>query len=121
HKHGAYLVANSEMPGFSRDDQMILATLIRCHRQKLQNKHFRDVPADRADFTVRLAILLRLAVHLNRSRSPEPPPMLRLQAKGDRLSLAFPEGWLEEHPLSRVDLEEERERLRDVDVELEIL
>ena len=43
HKHGAYLVANTDMPGFSRDEQAVLSKLIRTHRRKLAAL-FRDVP-----------------------------------------------------------------------------
>ena len=34
HKHGAYLLANADMPGFTRQQQAILASLVRVHRRK---------------------------------------------------------------------------------------
>jgi exopolyphosphatase/guanosine-5'-triphosphate,3'-diphosphate pyrophosphatase len=36
HKHGAYLVSNSDMPGFSRQEQALLAALILGHRRNLR-------------------------------------------------------------------------------------
>ena len=34
HKHGQYLVENSDLPGFSKTEQIELALLVRAHRQK---------------------------------------------------------------------------------------
>ena len=44
-RHGAYLIENTDMPGFSRDDQTLLALLIRSHRGKLRLSHFKRMPA----------------------------------------------------------------------------
>jgi exopolyphosphatase/guanosine-5'-triphosphate,3'-diphosphate pyrophosphatase len=65
-------------------------------------------------------VLLRLAVVLNRARSDETSPEVRATADGDRLRLAFPQGWLDAHPLTRVDLEQEADYLRAAGIELEI-
>jgi len=59
----------------------------------------------------RLCVLLRLAALLHRSRSPTAKPYPMLTAKEERLSLRFPPGWLEDHPLTQLELEEEAQRL----------
>ena len=110
HKHGAYLVANTDMPGFSRDEQAVLAELIRTHRRKLAVL-FRDVPPLKSELALRLAILLRLAVLLNRSRTTTPLPQVALKADKQALALTFPPRWLDEHTLTRVDLETEADEL----------
>ena len=38
HKHGAYLVANSDLSGFSRQQQLVLAALIRGHRRRFLSR-----------------------------------------------------------------------------------
>ena len=43
HRHGAYIVANGELPGFSRDDQTLLAALVGAHRRKLDRTAFEDL------------------------------------------------------------------------------
>jgi exopolyphosphatase/guanosine-5'-triphosphate,3'-diphosphate pyrophosphatase len=58
-----------------------------------------------------LIVLLRLAVLLHRGRGPRSLPEIRLQVKGKQVELAFPRGWLEEHPLTAIDLEQEAENL----------
>jgi len=120
HRHGAYVVQHADMPGFSRQDQAILAAILGAHRQKISRKQFRDLPRSQPETALKLAVLLRLAVHLHRARSPRPPPEVRLRARRGGLEARFPEGWFEEHALSRLDLSEEIERLAAVDVRLEL-
>lgn len=119
HKHGAYIVANANMPGFSADDQALLAALIRGHRRKLNKVVFADVLASRRERAWRLAMILRLAVLLNRSRSRPPTPRLRVDGE-DRWHLAFSSEWLAEHPLTQADIEAEVPRLASGGVLLEM-
>lgn len=118
HRHGAYLVSNADMPGFSRDDQAELAALILMHRRKLAEDVFESLPPSRAALALRLCILLRLAVRLNRSRSPKPLPAVRVVARRAALELGFPRDWLEDHPLTRAELDEEAAALGTVGLEL---
>ena len=36
HRHGAYLLENADMPGFAREEQLLLARLVGGHRRKLR-------------------------------------------------------------------------------------
>ena len=120
HRHGAYLVEHSEMPGFARGDQGLLAALIGRHRRKIGRAALPPPPPPLKNKAVlRLLALLRLAVVLNRSRSHELPPLCRLEAKKSSLCVRFPKGWLAARPLTRADLEEEVERLAAVGLQLE--
>lgn len=118
HRHSAYLVAHADMPGFSHDDQRTLATLIRTHRRKMPGLLFDEVPRSRRELTTRLAAILRLAARLNRSRTAGALPDIVAEADGADLTLTFPEGWLEEHPLTQADLEEEATLLKSVKIKL---
>lgn len=118
HKHGAYVVGRADLLGFTRQEQALLAALVRAHRRKLPTGALAELPERWQAPATRLAVLLRLAVVLHRNRSAEPLPAFTLRAQGDELALAFPVGWLEDHPLTRADLEEEAERLAVVDVTL---
>ena len=120
HKHGAYIVANSDMPGFSRPDQQLLAALIQSHRRKLEMQPIDALPESLRPVALRLVLLLRLAVLLNRSRGVQPAPPVALRTRKAGYLLALPEGWLEQNPLSLADLSEERERLKSVGYELEL-
>ena len=118
HKHGAYIVQHSDLAGFSRSEQQLIAALIRGHRRKFPVAVFEALPGGLRQSARRLCVLLRLAAVLHRSRNRQPLPALGLKVKGKRVKLAFPEGWLEAHPLTRVDLETEAEYLRAGDFKL---
>lgn len=119
HKHGAYLVTHSEMPGFSSDDQLLLAALIRGHRRKLSRGVFAELATDRTEFALWLCVVLRLATLLNRGRTSE--GQLEIDVQGARrLVLRFPVGWLAQHPLTRADLRQESDYLAAVGLELVI-
>lgn len=110
-KHGAYLVANADLSGFSRAEQGLLASLVLGHRRKFPVQDFAGLSAPWRRAAPRLCVLLRLAALLHRSRSPTAKPYPMLTATEERLSLRFPPGWIEDHPLTRLELEEEAQRL----------
>jgi exopolyphosphatase/guanosine-5'-triphosphate,3'-diphosphate pyrophosphatase len=118
HKHGAYLVGNAYMPGFSRDDQNALASLILAHRRKPSTATFESLPSKRASRALALGALLRLAVRLNRSRSPVALPDFGVEAGPRSVALTFPDGFWDQHPLTRADLEEEVQIWRGMGLEL---
>ncbi|MBI2374106.1 MAG: exopolyphosphatase [Deltaproteobacteria bacterium] len=120
HKHSAYIVLNADMPGFSRDEQRVLAALLENQRRKLRLESFAQARALSIKTATRLCVLLRLSVALNRSRSPEPLPKLELAVKKTSLALRFPTDWLEKNPLTRADLEEEASRLASAGFDLQI-
>jgi len=119
HKHGSYILENSDMPGFSQDEQKLLARLVLCHRRKLRYESFDELHDPWPERGVRLALLLRLAVRLHRRRA-EAVPAVKLSVKGKRMKLKLPEGFLQEHPLSRVDLDSEKKRVEHAGYELKV-
>ncbi len=111
-KHGAYLLEHADLPGFAREDQRLLAFLVASHRRKFPLERVGDLlpPWDaRAPY---LAVLLRLAFLLNRSRSGRPLPRIRVSVRGRGVTLRFPRGFLRAHPLTVADLAQEAEYLK---------
>jgi len=112
HKHGAYLLQHADLPGFPREEQSLLAALVGSHRRKLNSVQLEELVPPwhvKAEF---LIVLLRLAVLLHRGRGPRALPEIDLRPKGRSLECIFPKGWLEAHPLTAADLEQEAEFLR---------
>ena len=104
HKHGAYILENADMPGFSRQDQVRLAVLVRASRggpAKL------GIAQDYADWP--LILCLRLAVLLHRNRSDLTLPTMDLECRRGECKLFLPSGWLASNPLTRTALEQELE------------
>jgi exopolyphosphatase/guanosine-5'-triphosphate,3'-diphosphate pyrophosphatase len=119
HKHGGYLLQHMEMPGFSNQDQRSVAVLVRAHRRKLPRDEFRDL-GDSAATLSRLAIILRLAVVLHRARAGTSLPHVALKADDDKLTLTLPSDWLQNHPLTRLDLKQEQSYLQAFNVALNL-
>jgi exopolyphosphatase/guanosine-5'-triphosphate,3'-diphosphate pyrophosphatase len=114
HRHGAYLLENSDMPGFPREEQRLLAVLVGAHRRKLNLEMLEDLVPPWHLKAELLIVLLRLAVLLNRGRSKAPLPEIKLAARIRMLELKFPARWLDDHPLTRADLEQESDLLKAV-------
>ncbi|MFK7914660.1 MAG: exopolyphosphatase [Pseudomonadales bacterium] len=106
HKHGGYLLQHMEMPGFANQDQRSLALLVRTHRRKFPKDEF-DEDSDADIVLVRLAVLLRLAAVLHRGRTGAVLPHIGVQAADHLITLTLPGDWLENQPLTRLDLEQE--------------
>ncbi len=118
-RHGSYILAHTWMPGFSSNEQLRLAAVVRGHRRKLPPDLWEEFAEDDDEGQfLRLCIVLRLAVLLNRGRTAVPTPRLVVKDEGYRWKLRFAAGWLDEHQLTRVDLENERRYLRGADIDL---
>jgi exopolyphosphatase/guanosine-5'-triphosphate,3'-diphosphate pyrophosphatase len=117
-RHGAYIAENADMPGFPLAEQRALAYLIANQRRELNLRYGRSLPASWRDQAFRLALLLRLAVLLHRSRSTADLPPLRLTVGKKDMKLVFPKGWLRENPLTLADLRRERAYLRQAGFKL---
>ena len=120
HRHGAYVLANADMPGFPREEQQVLACLVLAHRRKFDRSAFSGLPLPWQRPALRLAILLRLSALIHRSRTGGTTPDLKLHVQGRTLRLQVPAAWLASNPLTLADLEREREFLEEADYKLTI-
>ncbi len=112
HKHSAYIVANADMPGFSRGEQATLAQLILAHAGKLKKLGAADL--DTLDLDA--VIALRLAVILARNRIDADldglhlryaVPELNLSGLRAPLHIIAPREWLKANPLTEYSLQQE--------------
>ena len=120
HKHGAYIVANSEMAGFSQQEQAQLASLVRFHRRKLNLEELCLHSQEDADKMIYLCTIIRLSVLLHRGRLQDALPEIKFKSDDKKLTLKFPDDWLAEHPLTEADLLTETSYLKNIGVELNI-
>jgi exopolyphosphatase / guanosine-5'-triphosphate,3'-diphosphate pyrophosphatase len=116
--HAAYLLRNADLAGFSFDQQRRLAVLVGGHRRKIREELLEGLQEPWSKRMPYLLAILRLAVLLHRSRRPKPPPPIGVEATRRKLKLTFPEGWLEAHPLTLADLEQEARCLLGVELKL---
>ena len=104
HVHGSYVLENSDIAGFSRQEQQLLAALVRSHRRNVSKSAFDALPERLLLPARRMTALLRLAVLLNRAHEDSPMPALELSADDNRLSLILPQAYIDARPLLRADL-----------------
>ena len=110
-RHGAYIAEHADMPGFPRAEQRFLATLIRSQRHRVDETFLDELPKTWREAGLRLVVILRLAVLLNRSRNDAELPTLMVAAFDDGLSIEIDSEWLVANPLTVADLEREQEFL----------
>lgn len=119
-KHGAYLLDNADLPGFSYEEQHWMSVLVRCHRKKLSEKLFGVLPEEKQKTALRLVVLLRLATLLHRSRKEETAIIKSIVAHKDGLTIQFAKDELVKHPLQLASLEQEANYLQNVGFKLSI-
>lgn len=120
HHHGAYLLEHADMPGFARDEQRMLACLVRCHRRRLDREPYLGLPPEWRRRALRLTVLLRLAVLFNRGRTSEAGAAPTLTVRAARLTVALPAHWLNANPLSEADLSRECRYLADAGLVMKV-
>jgi exopolyphosphatase / guanosine-5'-triphosphate,3'-diphosphate pyrophosphatase len=121
HRHGAYLLQNADMPGFSREEQLLLSSLVRSHRRKLVLDGLDDLIPPWDGLALRLILILRLAVLLHRNRSDDNLPPIRVTPRGRGLQIRFRLRSLRNHPLTDADLQQEIEHLRPAGIPLRVV
>lgn len=93
HKHGAYLIEHSDLAGFSREDQQMLALLVRGHRRNIPKDKFAEF-GDEGVQLIRLCVLLRFAILFHHIRGTQQMPKVELKAGEDNLEVVFRRaGW----------------------------
>ena len=120
HKHGAYIIENSDLPGFSRQEQHRLALLIRAQRRKFPKQEFKTLSNKCNQSVSYLAILLRLSILLHRDRNENALPEIKAVAKNQKITLQFPDKFFAQHPLTLVDLQQEADYLKAIKFTLDL-
>ncbi len=110
HKHGAYILENADMPGFSAQEQRQLALLVLGCRGGLSK--MADAVADH-DLAAQV-LALRLAVLFHHARRAIDTPRIALKV-GRSIKFAVAKRWLKAHPLTTHLLDVEREEWSAVD------
>lgn len=113
HRHSAYILYNTNMPGFNQEQQRVVSILARFQRKSLKLKEMPQLVLFKKKHILPLIAILRLAIVLNVQRSPTPLPDVRLsiikQEDDEPIwHLSFEEGYLEENSLLCADLHVEQ-------------
>ena len=119
-RHSAYVIENSDMPGFSQGDQIVMSRLLRGHRGKLPPYLFDDIPSKKREKFARMLVLLRLAVILKHAGPTTIEPDFTARAKGEKLKVRFPDAWRRTHPLTLWEVSESKTAFEKLGVKVQI-
>ncbi len=110
HKHSAYILRYTNMPGFNSEQQLVLSTLARFHRKALKLGEMTEFSLFKKKHIIQLIRILRLAVLLNGQRSDTPLPKVTIDiSKDDEWSLLCDdENWLIDNRILDADLINEK-------------
>ncbi|MGL4204605.1 MAG: exopolyphosphatase [Aeromonadaceae bacterium] len=120
-RHSAYILENSDLPGFNLEEQSCLATFVRFHRKAIRRQEFTPIPNYPDAAIWRCIRILRLAVALHHRRLDHLLPPLTLKAEGDHCSLSLPAQWCEANRLLMQNLEREQGYLQAQGWQLELI
>ncbi len=115
-KHSSYILANADMPGFSRKEQARLSLLALAQRGNLEK--LQSMLKDPEDIV--LVMSLRLAVLFYRNRSDGPLPELQADFHDSKFHLAIAVDWLARNPLTEAALQEEAKQWKASGISLQL-
>jgi len=115
HKHGAYMIANADLPGFTTREQRVMSIMVLGQKGNL-----RKIEDALADPDLAKAILaLRLAVMFMHSRIEVNLDEMRLRMK-NKIELELKSGWFMHHPTVSFLIEKEKEFWNEIGVDFAI-
>lgn len=119
HHHGYYILRHSDLAGFGRYEQYILANLVRSHRKKLSSVNIEGLDDHAYKAFLPLLLCLRLSARLHRRREDldEYP---RLSLENSCYKLHFTKDWLQHNPLTHAGLEQEAAYFKNVGIKLDV-
>lgn len=114
-RHSAYILQNTNLPGFNQDQQLLLATLVRYHRKAMKADDLPRFTLFKKKQILPLVFLLRLGTLLNNQRQATTrPERLTLVTDEGHWTLRFPAGYFSQNTLVQLDLEREQTYWQDV-------
>ena len=105
-QHSAYLVLNTDLPGFAQQDQEAMASVIGGLKGKPGPALLNRIAKRRRLSVARMAVLLRLAVTFKHVEALETIPALSVSADENSLTLSVPADWGKEHPLTMWEIQQ---------------
>ncbi|MDG1065549.1 MAG: Ppx/GppA phosphatase family protein [Luminiphilus sp.] len=116
-RHSAYLLENSDLPGFSQGEQELLATLVNYQRGKLRQNELNAIRIKHGEKVVKMLAIVRLAVVLKWAEDLEG---LQVKASSISLHLCFSAGWYKNHPLTTKELSAASTAIKKLGLQLQL-
>ena len=105
-QHTAYILKNTDMPGFTPSEHKLIVAIAKAHRADMAKDVFTELGCN-AELGQYITRLLRIAVILSMRRQDDVLPILELTVVNKALVLTFENDWLKSHPLMASELQQE--------------
>ncbi|HEX7640686.1 MAG TPA: Ppx/GppA phosphatase family protein [Burkholderiaceae bacterium] len=115
HKHGGYMIANADLPGFTAREQRVMSILILGQKGNLRKIQEAVAEPDMA----KAVLALRLAVLFMHSRIEVNLGEMRLRMKS-RVELEIMSGWFKDHPTAWFWMQKEKDFWNEVGMDFSI-
>lgn len=119
HQHGHYLLHFSDLAGFTRYEQLILAKLVLFHRKKIDSKTLHALDEDAQNALKPMLLCLRIAAVLARRRE-DIRVRPKLNTKDGVYVMTVDTPWLKLNPLTHAGIKNEMSYFKRIDVDLKI-
>ena len=106
-EHGAYMIANSDLPGFDQVDKQLLATLIQLQKSNIDLIKLKEQTATSYENACYLLIILRLAIIFCQRRNDNELSAININISNRNISFQLPQRWIKAHPLIIDELTQE--------------
>lgn len=121
HKHGSYILANSDMAGFSKPEQSLLAELVKTHRGNLV-KAIESLKETRRvkQWLLQMILSFRFSVIFNRNRiAMTDDVILGVESTTkSEFNLRLNQDWLKKNPLTLYSINEEIEQWEKLEIKI---
>lgn len=117
HKHSAYILANADMPGFSKKEQGRLSLLALAHRGGMEKlRGLLTSPEQMAQ-----VMALRLAALFFRNRGNVALPDMCVRYQDSEFQIEIAAGWLAQNPLTETALLDEKKQWKNFGVSMQVI
>ncbi len=114
-RHSAYILQNTNLPGFNQEQQLMLSLMVRLQRKAIKLEELPRFNLFKKKQYLPMVQILRLASLLNNQRqATTPPDSLRLSTDDNHWTLTFPQGYFAQNALVQLDLEAEQAYWQEV-------
>jgi exopolyphosphatase/guanosine-5'-triphosphate,3'-diphosphate pyrophosphatase len=125
HKHGAYILANIDMAGFSKSEQVFMSNLVLGHRGSLVRacRHIEVFDKKTKLYYLLMILSFRLAVIFNRNRLllSSKLNLNIIRIRNNHFQLIVQKEWLRNNTLTDHSLQEEIMQWNKIDVNIELV
>lgn len=119
-KHGAYILQQSDLPGFDQADRQLVVALVKNYKADIDIALLQEQAAVSFEQATHLLLILRLAVILCRRRQDDVLPPFTVSVLDKNITLEISQDWLTQHPLIKDELLQENEFIKPLGLSLQL-